>query len=536
MAASATLSDEPEGARRRAPRPARHRRRAGHPLAGAQPRARARPARRPARARAGGAAPAHARPARRPRSRQRRLEGKRRRGDVKRARRRGRRPEGWSTEPEAPRYRKEGRDLRAVERVAYRHARPPRPRPARARRPARRARPTRGSSTSRTPSTAAPVVHTARDDGKERAPRRRRAARPTVSPDSRWIAYITVPAQQPRTARRSCSCRSAAARGGCCLRSRSVTDLRFSPDSALRRGHPARAPRARVRHRRGHHDRHRARAHPRLLLLARRRAARLRRGHGHVRRARRATSTSRRSTARWSAGASPPRATRSTRSGGRRRSSSTGSAAAAASRRPTTCGRRIPSGAAPPRRLTSLTIPPLFSGLVPLELSADGRRLLAVFTGQDAGVGFTVDARTGRTRALSRDVEGGLVGFDLSADGRDDPRPHRRPRPGPVARRRARCRYGGGEPTVLVEDAGVPGLEPLSVARAVSVAGASAGNDTSGAGSAARNSSFRGGQHVSGAQMAGGRRDGGRDRQRDHGGAGRGAARRGQQRPGCGGR
>ena len=55
---------------------------------------------------------------------------------------------------------------------------------------------------------------------------------------------------------------------------------------------------------------------------------------------------------------------------------------------------------------------------MPLELAAAGRRLLAVFTGQDAGVGFTVDARSGRTRALSRDVEGGLVGFDISADGR----------------------------------------------------------------------------------------------------------------------
>ena len=35
------------------------------------------------------------------------------------------------------------------------------------------------------------------------------------------------------------------------------------------------------------------------------------------------------------------------------------------------------------RRLTNLTIPPLVSGLVPLELSANARRLLTVFTGQD---------------------------------------------------------------------------------------------------------------------------------------------------------
>jgi dipeptidyl aminopeptidase/acylaminoacyl peptidase len=114
-----------------------------------------------------------------------------------------------------------------------------------------------------------------------------------------------------------------------------------------------------------------------------------------------------------------------------------------------------PSGIAAPRRLTALTIPPLLSGLVPLELSADGRRLLAVFTGQDTGVGFTVNPLTGRTRALSRDAEGGLVGFDLSADGRtilahtggpDPAAPHDV----------VTVRYGGGEPTVLVEDAAFP--------------------------------------------------------------------------------
>ena len=114
-----------------------------------------------------------------------------------------------------------------------------------------------------------------------------------------------------------------------------------------------------------------------------------------------------------------------------------------------------PAGTAPPRRLTSLTIPPLFSGLVPLELSSGGRRLLAVFTGQDAGVGFTVNARSGRTRALSRDVEGGLVGFDISADGRailahtGGPDPAR-------SHDVVRVPYDGGEPIVLVEDAAFP--------------------------------------------------------------------------------
>jgi hypothetical protein len=69
------------------------------------------------------------------------------------------------------------------------------------------------------------------------------------------------------------------------------------------------------------------------------------------------------------------------------------------------------------RRITKLKIPPLESGLVPVDLSADGSRLLAAFTGQDTLVGFTVDPQAGDTRALSTDFEQGLVGFDLSADG-----------------------------------------------------------------------------------------------------------------------
>jgi hypothetical protein len=112
-------------------------------------------------------------------------------------------------------------------------------------------------------------------------------------------------------------------------------------------------------------------------------------------------------------------------------------------------------GMTPPRRLTSLTIPPLVSGLVPLEFSADGRRLLAVFTGPETAVGFAVNPFTGRTRALSRDFATGLVGFDLSADGRsilahtggpDPAQPH-----DVVV-----ARYRDGKTTVLVEDAAFP--------------------------------------------------------------------------------
>jgi WD40-like Beta Propeller Repeat len=108
------------------------------------------------------------------------------------------------------------------------------------------------------------------------------------------------------------------------------------------------------------------------------------------------------------------------------------------------------------RRLTQLTIPRLVSGLVPLEASSDGTRLLAAFTGQDVEVGFTVATASGKTRALSQDFESGTVGFDLSADGKTILAHTGGPDPGaahdvvtvPYAR--------GGKPKVIVEDAAYP--------------------------------------------------------------------------------
>jgi Tol biopolymer transport system component len=107
------------------------------------------------------------------------------------------------------------------------------------------------------------------------------------------------------------------------------------------------------------------------------------------------------------------------------------------------------------RRITSLKIPPLLSGLVPLELSADGRRLLASFEGQDTTVGFAVNPATGRTRALSENMETGFVATDLSADGRSvlgmtgGPDPSDR-------HDVATMPYAGGEPTVVVKRAAHP--------------------------------------------------------------------------------
>jgi hypothetical protein len=107
------------------------------------------------------------------------------------------------------------------------------------------------------------------------------------------------------------------------------------------------------------------------------------------------------------------------------------------------------------RRITSLKIPPLLSGLVPLELSGDGSRLLAEFEGQDTSVGFAVDPASGSTRALSKNMETGFVAADLTADGRTvlgmtggaDPSNRHDVVSMP---------YAGGKPTVLVKRAAYP--------------------------------------------------------------------------------
>jgi hypothetical protein len=108
------------------------------------------------------------------------------------------------------------------------------------------------------------------------------------------------------------------------------------------------------------------------------------------------------------------------------------------------------------RQLTKLKIPPLVSGLVPLEVSSDAKRMLAVFTGQDVEVGFTVALANGKTRALSKDFESGTVGFDLSRDGRTILAHTGGPDPG-AAHDVIKLPYArGGEPKVIVEDAAFP--------------------------------------------------------------------------------
>ena len=107
------------------------------------------------------------------------------------------------------------------------------------------------------------------------------------------------------------------------------------------------------------------------------------------------------------------------------------------------------------RRITRLRVPTLMSGLVPLELSADGRRMLAEFVGQDSSLAFRVNAITGKTKALDDNFEHGLVGFDLTADGRTVL--GHTGGPDPSARHNVvTIPYGGGEPEVLVRNASFP--------------------------------------------------------------------------------
>jgi hypothetical protein len=108
------------------------------------------------------------------------------------------------------------------------------------------------------------------------------------------------------------------------------------------------------------------------------------------------------------------------------------------------------------RRITSLRITSgLMSGLVPLELSANGSRLLAQFIGQDVSVAFRVNPSTGKTKAIDTDFENGLMGFDLTADGRTVLGHTGGPVP-TGAHNVVTIPYAGGEPRVLVRRASFP--------------------------------------------------------------------------------
>lgn len=69
------------------------------------------------------------------------------------------------------------------------------------------------------------------------------------------------------------------------------------------------------------------------------------------------------------------------------------------------------------RRLTHTKVDPLLQGLFPTDWSADGKRLLAEFEGQDVSYAVVVNPKTGVQRPVAGTGESGFVGTALSADG-----------------------------------------------------------------------------------------------------------------------
>jgi len=69
------------------------------------------------------------------------------------------------------------------------------------------------------------------------------------------------------------------------------------------------------------------------------------------------------------------------------------------------------------KRLTHTKVPPLLQGLFPTDWSADGKRLLTEFQGQDTSYAVVVNPKTGAQRPVAGMGETGFVGTDLSADG-----------------------------------------------------------------------------------------------------------------------
>ncbi|HEY6730662.1 MAG TPA: hypothetical protein VI039_06515 [Solirubrobacterales bacterium] len=69
------------------------------------------------------------------------------------------------------------------------------------------------------------------------------------------------------------------------------------------------------------------------------------------------------------------------------------------------------------KRLTNTRVPPLLQGLFPTDWSADGKRLLTEFQGQDTSYAVVVNPKTGAQRPVAGTGETGFVGTALSSDG-----------------------------------------------------------------------------------------------------------------------
>ncbi len=108
------------------------------------------------------------------------------------------------------------------------------------------------------------------------------------------------------------------------------------------------------------------------------------------------------------------------------------------------------------KRLTHTNVGPLLQGLYPTQWSANGKRLLAQFNGQDTSYAVTVNPRTGAQRPLVEATEQGFAGAALSADGKLVLGATGGFEPGP-GHNVATIPYGGGKPKVLAKNAFEPG-------------------------------------------------------------------------------
>lgn len=107
------------------------------------------------------------------------------------------------------------------------------------------------------------------------------------------------------------------------------------------------------------------------------------------------------------------------------------------------------------KRLTRTKVGPLLSGLSPTEWSANGRRLLTEFGGQDTSYAVTVNPRTGAERALTKEREVGFLGTALSANGKVVLGSIGGFEPGP-GHEVVSIPYTGGKPRVLAKNASEP--------------------------------------------------------------------------------
>lgn len=105
------------------------------------------------------------------------------------------------------------------------------------------------------------------------------------------------------------------------------------------------------------------------------------------------------------------------------------------------------------KRLTHTKVDPLLQGLFPTDWSADGKRLLTEFQGQDSSYAVVVNPQTGAQRPVAGIGETGFVGTDLSADGKLVLGFNGGFDPGLRNHKVQTFPYGGGKPKTLVKEA-----------------------------------------------------------------------------------